>query len=370
MGRKLAWFLMFLLFISGFKFDDRVWAQSAEDLDWYQKVKVHADLRLRHESIFQNGGTGAEDQNRQRIRFRIGATLNVLKGLDIGFRLASGGSGPTSTNQTLNNSFDTKSFGLDRAFVSYKTGPGKFRGGKFGNPFYSTETIWDGDLNFEGLAEQFRFQPADSTTLFINLGQFAIDENSGVNQPADPFLLAFQAGVEQKFNSSVKAKLAVAYYDFSHVKGTALPNATSGNTLVGGGLAEDFDVLDVLGELNFDLGLPVRLQAQFVKNLGTSTGNSEDSAYHLGLVLGNKIWNAGDWKFRYFYRVVEADAVLDVFSDSDFHGGGTNYTGNEFGLDVGLAKGVALNFTYFITQVDEGPKNDRNRLQADIIFKF
>ena len=360
MGRKLAGFLMFLVFFSVFKSNGRVWAQSAEDRDWYQKVKIHADLRLRHESYFRDGGT-VVDRDRQRIRFRIGATLNISKGLDIGFRLATGGDSPISTNQSFDDAFDTKDFGLDRAFVAYKTGPARLIGGKMANPFYSTEVTWDGDLSFEGLAEQFRFQLADSTKLFINLGQFALDENA--TGPVEPFLLAFQAGIEQKFSATVKAKLAVAYYDFLHVKGVALP---VGGTV----LAEDFDVLDVLGELNFDLGLPVRLQAQFVKNLDASTGNSEDSAYHLGLVLGNKIWDAGDWKFRYYYRVVEADAVVGVFSDSDFHGGGTNYRGSEFGLDIGVAKGVALNFTYFITQADEGPKNDLNILQADIIFKF
>ncbi len=248
MGRKLAWFLMFLLFFSVFKSSGRVWAQSAEDRDWYQKVKVYADLRLRHESYFRDGGT-VVDRDRQRIRFRIGATLNISKGLDIGFRLATGGDSPISTNQSFDDAFDTKDFGLDRAFVAYQTGPARLIGGKMANPFYSTEVTWDGDLSFEGLAEQFRFQLADSTKLFINLGQFALDKNA--TGPVEPFLLAFQAGIEQKFSATVKAKLAVAYYDFLHVKGVALP---VGGTV----LAEDFDVLDVLGELNFDLGLPVR----------------------------------------------------------------------------------------------------------------
>lgn len=111
MGRKLAWFLMFLLFFSVFKSSGRVWAQSAEDRDWYQKVKVYADLRLRHESYFRDGGT-VVDRDRQRIRFRIGATLNISKGLDIGFRLATGGDSPISTNQSFDDALIRRISGL------------------------------------------------------------------------------------------------------------------------------------------------------------------------------------------------------------------------------------------------------------------
>ena len=66
----------------------------------------------------------------------------------------------------------------------------------------------------------------------------------------------------------------------------------------------------------------------------------------------------------------EADAVVDAFTHSDFHGGGTNSRGSEMGVDIGLAQGVALNFTYYNTQVETGPKDDRQRFQADLVIKF
>ncbi len=78
----------------------------------------------------------------------------------------------------------------------------------------------------------------------------------------------------------------------------------------------------------------------------------------------------GDWRVRYSYRVVAADAVVDAFTHSDFHGGGTNSRGSEMGVDIGLAQGVALNFTYYNTQVETGLKDDRQRFQADLVIKF
>ena len=35
----------------------------------------------------------------------------------------------------------------------------------------------------------------------------------------------------------------------------------------------------------------------------------------------------GEWNFGVFYKYLEADAVLDAFTDSDFHGGGTDAEG-------------------------------------------
>ena len=47
-----------------------------------------------------------------------------------------------------------------------------------------------------------------------------------------------------------------------------------------------------------------------------------------------------DWNCSLFYKRVEADAVLDAFTDSDFHGGGTDAKGWILGAQFGLYKNV------------------------------
>ena len=82
---------------------------------------------------------------------------------------------------------------------------------------------------------------------------------------------------------------------------------------------------------------------------------------------------AWDWQANYMYRIVEADAVLDALSHSDFHGGGTNARGHQFGLNIGLRKGVYVAFTYFNTTTDSGAKTSksgRDKLQVDLKLKF
>lgn len=356
-------------------------AEAAEEESWFERISLNADLRLRHESQFSEISAGdVPDRQRQRIRFRIGGKMHVLKNLDIGFRLVTGatdtitgttgtgGGDPVSSNQTLGNTFETKGFQLDRAYAAYQYGPGKFLGGKFKNPFYTSQVVWDSDVSVEGLAQQFRFKATDRAEVFVTLGQFFIEELPVDEQ--DTYLLALQVGIEHQLADAIKAKLAIAYYDYGNIRGRTLTHATSGNTLGFGAEQNDYDILDILGEVTFDLGVPVKLLGQYVNNIDVASGNKQNTATHFGIVVGNKPRKLGDWRVRYSYRVVAADAVVDAFTHSDFHGGGTNSRGSEMGVDIGLAQGVALNFTYYNTQVETGPKDDRQRFQADLVIKF
>ena len=253
MCKKLAWLLISFFIWCLIQPGATVFAASSEGDDWFERMSLKADFRLRHESQFRETSTGeVPDRQLQRIRFRLAAKLHLRKDLDIGFRLASGGTGPTSTNQTLGNSFETKGIQLDQAYAAYQYDPGKFLGGKFANPFYTTEVIWDGDVTFEGLAQQFKFNPSGETQVFITLGQFFIDELATDEQ--DPYLLALQAGIEQKLGDWMKAKLALAYYDYDNTRGRTLDHATSGNTQGFGAEQNDYDLIDILGEIFFDLG--------------------------------------------------------------------------------------------------------------------
>ena len=369
MSNKPVWFLISLGILCLIQPGSTVFAASSEGENWFERISFESDFRLRHESRFRKTSTGdVPDRQRQRIRFRIGGKMHVLQDLDIGFRLVTGDDDPLTTNQTLGNSFETKDIRLDWAYAAYKYGPGKFLGGKFGNPFYSTQVVWDNDLSFEGLAQQFKFEPSSETKVFVTLGQFFIEEFSTDEQ--EPYLLALQAGAEQKLGDSIKAKLAVAYYDYGNIRGRTLTHATRGNTLGFGAEQNDYDILDILGEISFDLGVPVKLLGQYVNNLDVASGNDQDTAYNFGFFVGNKPSKLGDWRVRYYYRVVEADAVVDAFSHSDFNDGGTNSKGSVIGVDVGLARGVELNFTYHNTEVKTGLKDERQKFQADLVIKF
>ena len=306
--------------------------------------------------------------HRQRIRLRLGGKFHVNKKVDVGFRIATGGDDPVSTNQTFQDFFSTKGLQLDRAFATFKHGPFKLTGGKFGVPFMKSEVIWDSDLSVEGVAEKYS-RTIGNTQLDLILGQFVVDEHHPESNA--PNLFAYQAVMSQKFDRGVKAKIGLGFFDYNSLRGNTNPDfdfSSSGNTIVNGAYAFNYDLFDVIGEISFDPGKPVKVFGEWVTN--TANDVQKDTAWQLGFKVGKNVKKFGDWQFKYLYRIVESDAVLGVFSDSDFHGGGTNSKGSEINLKLGLMKGVYASATYFLTEEETGPQDKHDILQADLIFKF
>ena len=126
-------------------------------------ISFSGDIRLREEPIFG----GPADENLQRVRTRLRARFNAVADLGeqfrAGFTLASGDiNDPISTNQTLTGFYTRKPIAIDLAFVEYRPNWLKsfsFTGGKFRYPWYNTELTWDKDLNPEGAAQSFVFNP-------------------------------------------------------------------------------------------------------------------------------------------------------------------------------------------------------------------
>jgi hypothetical protein len=102
-------------------------------------------------------------------------------------------------------------------------------------------------------------------------------------------------------------------------------------------LAADYRLVDFTSELElarFD-PVTVRLLFDYVRNVGfdedqvaARTGTFVEArrdGYLLGLAVGSaNMVKAHDWRVFGNYRHLERDAVVDAFSDSDFHLGGTD----------------------------------------------
>lgn len=264
------------------------WAAPNQFPEWTSRIRLFGDVRVRGEGIFfpsGNDNTGAfpnfnaintgppfdvsgtvfspqlnVDQDRQRLRLRVrfGLEADLGYGFSAGLRLATGeNNSPTSTNQSLGAAGSSHSGGqfskyaiwLDRGFLKYEVGgqPGKNLAlslGRFDNPFFSTEILWDDDIGFDGVALQGKYEILKGFTPFIVGGAFPVyntDFNFASNQPAkfpsdDKWLYAVQLGFDWKITKEVQLKLAVAYYDFRNIEGklsdpfVPLTAADAGNT--------------------------------------------------------------------------------------------------------------------------------------------
>jgi len=245
---------------------EQEWAAKNPRPEWQEKWDVFGDLRTRYEGTFfadGNDNTGAfpnfnaintgapfdvsgtqfspqlnvdEDRQRFRFRFRAGAGFDLEDGFSGGFRVATGDSNsPVSTNQSFGSSggnFSKYQLWLDRAFLSYNFGK-QFDAdvnvdiGRFENPFFSSEVMWDDDIGLDGIALRGSHEICEGVEIFGSGGAFPIfntDFHFASNQPAkfestDKYLFAGQLGVNLKIKEDLNAKFAVAYYDFSGAEG-------------------------------------------------------------------------------------------------------------------------------------------------------
>jgi len=182
-------------------------------------------------------------RNRERLRARAGAEVDLGEGFTVGLRIGTGDTNsPVSANQTMGGvnsttanqggNFSKYSVWLDRAFIKYETdGPLDTRlsasVGRFDNPFFSTKMIWADDLGFDGAALQAKYKGLDCVTPFLTIGAFPVyntDFNYASNQPAkfssqDKWLEGIQLGTDIKISKDWNAKGAIAYYIYQGVEG-------------------------------------------------------------------------------------------------------------------------------------------------------
>ena len=78
----------------------------------------------------------------------------------------------------------------------------------------------------------------------------------------------------------------------------------------------------------------------------------------------------GEWRANAGYRYLQSDAVLDAFTDSDFHLGGTNSKGYFIGGSYAVRNGLVLGARWLSANEISGPPLAIDVLQIDIEARF
>lgn len=368
----------------------------AEVPDWTKRIRFGGDIRLRYQAdvfdanngLFRDVNNPTEllnsrnDRHRLTLRARLGATANVNDKTEVGIRISTGSiTNPVSTSQTLGNDFNKYTVVFDRAYLKYKPIPSlTFIGGRFENPFFHSDLVWSPSVAFDGVAGDYRPKITNSLTGFLIAGVFPVEEIK--LQTQDKWLFAGQAGLQYELKKKFSAKLGAAYYYFKNTQG--IPNDVSnpneydwtapgfmqkGNAVfdidpTAGtekyALASKYHELNITANLDIAIWSPIHvvLMADYVKNLGYDREKvaalvqipdykEYTDAYQIGLSVGHKRMDVfGDWRAYFKYRYLERDAIIDAFTDSDFHLGGTNAKGWILGGEFGLRKNVWAAFKW------------------------
>jgi hypothetical protein len=338
---------------------------------WNDRIKIKGDFRYRYEN--QNVEPNRE-RERQRIRARVGIYAEVNDTVDVGVQIATGGNNATSTNQTLDDGFTTKSIDLDLAYFDWHPNDNlSILGGKIKNPFYrpgKSSLIWDGDIRPEGLTLKYTDGPVWLTT-----GGYYIEEEG--DDQDETFLFAGQTGLTVK-SDAAWTTFGLGYFNFEGTEDDNVDGSTGNNTIFGAGLENDYEVLEAFAIIGTKMaGMPVELYLDYIKNIATNKDNSNngdnDTGYRAGINIG-KAKKPGQWKVGYAYQDLENDATVDAFSDSDFGGGGTDNKGHIFKAGYAVAKNWSLAAAYLVSETGGHVQNtnytDDDRLQLDLKFKF
>lgn len=337
-----------------------------------KKITVTGDLRYRYEDIKTQG---KPDRERSRVRARISGVAKATKDIELGIGLASGGSDPLSTNQTLGSGGSSKGVVLDLAYFSWELGNGfSVLGGKFKNVFYRPEKntmMWDFDYNPEGLAVIYYKAP-----IFINTGFNWLESDSKVDDPIA--MLGLQIGYAAEIQSSALT-IGAGFYDFP-VKGREVFRGdnddffgnsflcTDTEALLGCTYNHDYEEIEVFAHLRTSLAnQPTTFYADYVYNRGA---NDQNKGLEVGLIFG-KASEPASWQIGYSYRDLEADAVFGAVSDSDVGGGGTDVKGHVLKGQFAINKTWKLVLTYFDNKKEMSGKNQNyDRFQIDTELKF
>jgi Putative porin len=360
-----------------------------------------------------------EDRYRMRVRARLGVQADLSDYVEAVIRLASGSLTQIagSESQTLGTYGNRYAVGIDEAYIAWNTNLrdllsfNTLEGGRLANPWFSpTELVYARDLTFEGVADTMRLGwgvgGPDKSHVFLTAGAFPMLE---VPEQAsqDKWMLGAQLGTHLRFNDgSDHIRLAGAYYDFLKVTGeqnqpfstllnyTAPPFVQWGNTVFDilnttdttsnlFGLAAHFRVADIAASYDHFFGsYSAMISAEATRNLGYNLAtiealsrqvfsSSQDKGYVGEVSFGYPTVDAfGRWRSAIGYRYVQADAVLDAWTDADFHGGGTNADGYYFWGSMGLTHNTWVRLRYLSANEIVGPRYGLDIWQLDFNARF
>ncbi|MDI2145197.1 MULTISPECIES: putative porin [unclassified Pseudomonas] len=336
------------------------WAAPNTFPDWASRISFDGDIRLRDESRYYSGSnsneivdfaklnnngpydvnpnsstalppllnTREDRTNLFRLRARLGMKAEISPEWTAGIRIGTGSdNNPVSTTQNLGGGFAKKDIWLDQGYLTWKPSDElTLTGGRFANPFMSTDMLYSNDLNFDGVAAIFDHKLSRDWGVFGTVGAFPVDYTSDTTtsngfdkeESDNKWLYGAQVGAKWAINSNNRLKGALAYYRFEDIQGqrsspcepwAGAPGCDSDGTRAAFmqkgnsvfllrditpnplnpsttpqpqfvGLASEFNLLDL--NLVWDADLPadfkLRSQGNYIHNLGYDEGDMRKRA--------------------------------------------------------------------------------------------
>lgn len=327
------------------------------------KLSIKGDVRFRHEvqnqAVDNKNPTFKRQVNRGRMRVRARFSLDKKVNDEVfgSIGLATGGTEPTSTNQTLDLYFTPKVIALDYAYLkwtpSFLKGKVGLTGGKMKNPLTTSATVWDSDTNPEGAFGEITLNAYSR----FRGGWWYLKENSGAAPANKEYGMAVYqlqrdmrlAGMDTTW---VVGYLWVPYANKLAGNTTWDPIAKGGNIKNALGILPDFKVLEGLVQFKTKLAMKDfvalfhvlhNMNSFDLPTVGTAK-NDNENAYVAELSF-NKVALKNDLALNARWGYMPPNATYGGFTDSD--SGFLNRKFLRLGLGYGLADNLELSVAGF-----------------------
>ncbi|MEI6872926.1 MAG: putative porin [Verrucomicrobiota bacterium] len=400
-----------------------------------KELKLSGDIRMRYQyqneaAVASSGvqpAAGNEDhKTRYRLRLRVNADYKLADDFFAGFGLQteqksdsgnqtmSGGNGTTTTGTSAaGDYFQNYSIYINKAFIGWNGIPGvTVIAGKQANPLYTTDLVWDADINPTGISERFdlhKFLNLGPLELSLVGGQFVVaDSDEGKNQSGkgnrDAIVYHTQLIASAKIADDVKLTVAPGFYtanggaaigdgggEYNSSKWAGVSGAPAASEQLRG-----LKVYTAPGDVSFKIaGKPVKFQWDLAWNADAESRTSlynttartvsqsdrDSLAYLLGFQIGeNK--KKGDWSLLANYRQVGLSAIDPNINDSDWSLSYTNMAGFKVGFFYNLGDATTIGSSFYSANnlrsdlggfSAAGPGSQANAvqvLQVDLSVKF
>lgn len=349
---------------------------------WLGRWVWKGDLRVRNDHIDQEATISPRNRNRMRLRVGASARVNPSTRVEFQFTTAEGADA-RAPMQSFSDANSRKPLEIDTAFVEWSPNERwRISAGKMRYPWVRTASFFfDNDINPEGVGAQWQ-QAANG--LFGSMFYTQLSERPTA---ADSGMMGAQIGWRWNRSDGSRILIAGAYYDHIAVRGYnpfqsasvssaglgSFGNSTSTSTAVcrkaiavgTACLANDYNIFEVLGEYQFNVGQqPLLLFANVAQNTAadysittTSTATTIpkglDTAYAAGITYGRtSATTPGTWEVGYLYQIIEKDALFGQWIDSDFAAGNTDGGGSVIRGAYQVSPNWRLNLAYLISDTN------------------
>ena len=327
-------------------------SSSFSNLEWAERIKIKGDMRFRHETenvdLGTPGSSKTNDEDRLRIRARVGVYAQVNDNVKAGIRLVTASGSATSTNLSLENDFRSTNAGIDLGYIDWAPemlgGNTNIVVGKMKKQWQAVnDVIWDGDTNPEGATIKSKIA-LNGITLMPSAGYYVLDDNGNDSFSEDSHVGHAQLAAK----IGKKTKVGISYYGFEN------PNNA----------AESMEerMFELFGETAIP-GTPVTVFASHVKNTNADEPGDDDNAWSLGAKA-----KLGNFKLGYEYRDLGVNAVNSNFDNSDFL---SDSEGSIFKAAYKIDKNFSVGATYYTSESNiPGSDLEVDLLHLDLKAKF